>query len=36
MSYDVYKYSDPEDFADEWEDDFDDWEDAYDYWEESR
>ena len=34
--YDVYKYSDPEDFADEWEDDFDDWEDAYEYWEESR
>ncbi len=34
--YDVYKYSDPEDFADEWEDDFDDWEDAYEYWEDSR
>ena len=34
--YDVYKYRDPEDFADEWEEDFDDWEDAYEYWEESR
>ena len=27
------KYSNPDDFADDWEDDFDSWEDAYDYWE---
>ena len=25
----MYKYRDPEDFADEWEEDFDEWEDAY-------
>lgn len=31
--YDVSEYSDPEEFADEWEEEFDEWEDAYDYWE---
>ncbi len=31
--YGAEKYSNPDDFADDWEDDFDSWEDAYDYWE---
>ena len=33
--YDVHKYSNADDFADDWEDDFDNWDDAYDYWEEN-
>ena len=30
--YDVYDYSDPEDYYFDWEDDFEDYEDAEDYW----
>ncbi len=31
--YGAEEYTNPDDFADDWEDDFDSWEDAYDYWE---
>ena len=34
--YEVEKYNDPDEFADEWEDDFDSWEDAYEYWEDNN
>ena len=33
--YDVYDYSDPEDFYFDWEDDFEDFEDAEEYWEDA-
>lgn len=34
--YDVYDYSDGDEFADEWESEFGDWDDAWDYYEENR
>lgn len=33
--YDVYSYSDADEFAYEWEEEFDDYDDAYDYWEDA-
>ena len=33
--YDVYDYTDPEDFYFDWEDDFEDFEDAEDYWDDA-
>ena len=33
--YDVYSYSDPEDFYFDWEEDFDGYEDAEEYWEDA-
>ena len=33
--YDVYSYSDADEFAYEYEEEFDDYDDAYDYWEEA-